>query len=469
MRVVQPQTLKRRLCPRLLSPLRCLTLGLLLCASHWALAQTQADDARLKALRPAVSKLLSAAQTSLATGDSATAKAAAARAALRTLAGDAELDALTENERFWLARLRIQALQSLGDARSTTEREALHQALGAALQSQQASAAEHLALSEMLVSALYTAKQYAELEAPAQAYLTAGGAQSRVALMLGHALFLQKKYASAAQVLLQLQTRQSDTKEKPQEIQLKILAFSQRQLKNTNAYAAALDALLLHYPSPAYWADRLNALESRPDFDDALRLDLLRLKQALRLALDAEELQDHVQLALRAGYPLEARQVIEAAQHSAAWGALNAEAAKKWQPLRQQALAAAAAEQGQSATLMREFAKQWGDKKISATALFNSAYGLWLLQPSPAQLLALTQAYEHLDASAAGRSGSAPLKALSGLRLATVYLSAQQQDKAQALLSKFWAVDSTANRSALSELARLWLLAATTGQLPAPK
>jgi hypothetical protein len=431
----------------------------------------EASDPRLQALRPGVAQLIRQAQSTLSQAKAPAQTQLAAREALRQLLAETQFAPLSANEAFWLSRLQVQILQGLGTARNADEQNLLRDALRAALQTRQATPKEQIALAEALVPILYSEKSYADLEPVAKDYVSAGGSQSTVPLMWGHALFLQKKYEAAVDVLQKLLTQQNKLKEKPQEIQLKILANAHRQLKNNAAYLAALEELLLYYPSPAYWTDRLNALESRPDFDDALRIDLLRFRLALRVELDVDELQDLVQLSLKAGYPVEAQQVLLKPQYSAAWSSMTPEQTKKWQPVKQQALSLAASEQAQFAALASEYQRQWNEKKISATALFNSAYGLWLLQPDAKQLNALAQAHQHLSQQLAANPAAVKAYSLASLRLGVAYWLQQQADKANAL----WQANPTSGPSpwaagtGIDDLARLWVLAAQTGSLNAPK
>jgi hypothetical protein len=448
-------------------------LCVLLCGLLWVWhAQAQeANDPRLQALRPGVAQLIGQAQNTLSQAKSPPQTQLAAREALKQLLAETQFAPLSPNEVFWLSRLRVQILQGLGTARNADEQNLLRDALRAALQTRQATPKEQIALTEALMPILYAEKSYADLEPVAKDYVSVGGSQSTVPLMWGHALFLQKKYEAAVDVLQKLLTQQNKLKEKPQEIQLKILANAHRQLKNNPAYLAALEQLLLYYPSPAYWTDRLNALESRPDFDDALRIDLLRFRFALRLELDVDELQDLVQLSLKAGYPVDAQQVLLTPLYSSTWGSMTPEQAKKWQPVKQQALTMAANEQAQWAMLASEYQRQWNEKKISATALFNSAYGLWLLQPDAKQLNALAQAHQHLSQQQASSPAAAKAYSLASLRLGVVYVLQQQMDKANAL----WQANPSSGSSpwaagtGIDDLARLWVLAAQTGSLIAPK
>ena len=76
-------------------------------------------------------------------------------------------------------------------------------------------------------------------------------------------------------------------------------------------YLAGLEKLLALYPNEKYWADAIYRVESKKTFADRFTLDAYRLKFALGLVKEPNELTDMAELAMSGGYAVEAQKVLD--------------------------------------------------------------------------------------------------------------------------------------------------------------
>ncbi len=98
---------------------------------------------------------------------------------------------------------------------------------------------------------------------------------------------------------------------RPAEDDLLRLADAQNRQGQTNAYVATLEKLLLNYPKKDYWNAYLGRLARKSGFSPRYELDLLRLRLASGTLAKTEEYMEMAQLSLQAGFPAEARRIVE--------------------------------------------------------------------------------------------------------------------------------------------------------------
>lgn len=97
----------------------------------------------------------------------------------------------------------------------------------------------------------------------------------------------------------------------PTETQLKLLMSIGIKQGDQGATAAAMDRLIATYPTREYWADVMQRLRRKPGFADHLVLDFDRLKLALGQLNSTGDVTEMAQLSMQAGFPAEARKVID--------------------------------------------------------------------------------------------------------------------------------------------------------------
>jgi tetratricopeptide (TPR) repeat protein len=121
---------------------------------------------------------------------------------------------------------------------------------------------------------------------------------------------------------------------KTPESELRMLAVSQRQMKDDSGYNSTLKRLIQNYPSKAYWAEMIPRVARQANFNARFDLDLYRLLEQTGNMEDAYEYEEMANLALKAGLPAEASRVLEQAYATGRMG--KGSDAVNHQKLRQQ-------------------------------------------------------------------------------------------------------------------------------------
>lgn len=106
----------------------------------------------------------------------------------------------------------------------------------------------------------------------------------------------------------------------PAEDKLRILVNLAVKQDDKPGYVRALEKFVSYYPKKEYWNDLLNRLQSRPDFSPRLALDFYRLKLSMGLMSKADEYMNMAELSMVAGFPAEAKKVMEAGYKTGALG-----------------------------------------------------------------------------------------------------------------------------------------------------
>lgn len=98
---------------------------------------------------------------------------------------------------------------------------------------------------------------------------------------------------------------------KPSEDDLLRLADAARRTNSNAVYSNTLEKLVLYYPKKDYWSAHLASIQRKPGFSDRLALDVQRLKLSNGLITKADEYMELAQLALQAGFPVEAKAIVD--------------------------------------------------------------------------------------------------------------------------------------------------------------
>jgi outer membrane protein assembly factor BamD (BamD/ComL family) len=232
---------------------------------------------------------------------------------VEALARFSALDALTianPLEVFTIERLRAVVHMAAGDSAAAGK------ALEKALQTERGALADRLVLMEHLVLIQYRAKNYADAANWAQRYLTLGGQREQFRQLQGQALYLSGQLQPAVDILQPRLAAELAAGRVPEEVDIRLLASALHQLKNMLAYVSTLETLVRYYPKPQVWAELLLRITQRKDFPAYLDLDLRRLMQHTGAVMNMVDALEHAQLAISAGYPSEARKVLELAKLS---------------------------------------------------------------------------------------------------------------------------------------------------------
>ena len=258
-----------------------------------ALAQTP--------IRPEVAKSLQAAQDALKAGQLDSALALSQQ----TLA----MPGITAIEKPLIQRtLAVAALQTKNFPLAVSTLENLIQEMPESTPAEQ-----KRPLIESLLNASQQAQDFPKLVDWARIYLKLEGSNPSVRPVLIQTLSVLKRHSEVVQEVNEKMRLDEAAKVKTPESELRMLAVSQRQLKDDSGYSDTLKRLLQNYPSKAYWAEIIPRLARQTNFNPRFDLDLYRLLELTGNMEDAIEYIDMANLALKAGLPAEAMRVVELA------------------------------------------------------------------------------------------------------------------------------------------------------------
>jgi len=269
------------------------SLTFCLCLSAPVSAQTP--------IRPEVAKSLQAAQDALKAGQLDSALALSQQ----TLA----MPGITAVEKPLIQRtLAVAALQAKNFPLAASTLENLIQEMP-----DSTPAAQKRPLIESLLNASQQAQDFPKLVDWARIYLQLEGSNPSVRPVLIQTLSVLKRHGEVVQEVNEKMRLDEAAKVKTPESELRMLAVSQRQLKDEAGYNDTLKRLLQNYPTKAYWAEIIPRLARQTNFNPRFDLDLYRLLELTGNMEDAIEYIDMANLALKAGLPAEAMRVVELA------------------------------------------------------------------------------------------------------------------------------------------------------------
>ena len=262
-------------------------------AAPLAVGLAQAQEA----LRPAIGKPLQAAQKLVEAGKY--------REALARVHEADAVEPRSASESLVIERMRLAA--ALGAADLETAARAF-EAIDA---SGQASDAEKLRIIESIAGGHYRARQYASAVSWYQRYFREGGSSAGNRTLLTQAQYLSGDYASASRELMAEILAGDKRGRAPPEDRINLLLSAAVRQRDIAAETFALERLVSHYPKKEYWVALLARVQRKPGFSDRLALDVYRLTRVTGSMTSASDYAEMAQLALQAGVPAEARQVIE--------------------------------------------------------------------------------------------------------------------------------------------------------------
>lgn len=272
-------------------------------------------------MRPEVARPLQAAQEAI--------QAKQPDVALQKIQEARATPQLSEPEKMFLERLSVVA------AMNAQKFDVASSSLDYLLQSKELSAADRLTLTETMVSVSQRNKDHAKVVQWARRYAQDGGKNQRVHIMKVQALALQGLHKDVVQ---EMQEAYKATGYQAEESELRIYAFSQKQLKDDAGYASTLTQLVTRFPSKDYWSDLLNSMGRVPGISARQQLDVSRLMEAAGTMEEGEDFLDTAQFAIKAGLPHEALRVLDQGQAAGLYkGALVSQVAKVKQQAQQRA------------------------------------------------------------------------------------------------------------------------------------
>lgn len=164
-----------------------------------------------------------------------------------------------------------------------------------------------------LAAMYYNAKNYPKAIELYKQLKDSGVNTDQVNQGLVRSYYFSGDYATA----LKMQGPMLDTEEKagktPTEAELRMYASSANKAKDDAAYLHGVEQLATYYPNDDFWSDLVaRGILRKPGYDHNYDTDTLRLKFAAVKQMDADEYSDLAELALKDGFPTEAKKVTDA-------------------------------------------------------------------------------------------------------------------------------------------------------------
>jgi hypothetical protein len=173
----------------------------------------------------------------------------------------------------------------------------------------------------------YNAKNYPKAIEWFKRYEKESATPQRVRPSLIRAYYLSNDFASAKNELVPLIAETEKAGKAPSLEDLRLLASAAAKLKDNATYVMTLEKLVALYPSDDFWTDLLHRMQSKPGYNVAHDIDVLRLASVSVKTLAPEEYTELAELSLAAGFPTEAKKVLDAGYAAGVLGA-GANAAK---------------------------------------------------------------------------------------------------------------------------------------------
>ncbi|WP_036164942.1 tetratricopeptide repeat protein [Massilia sp. 9096] len=337
----------------------------------------------------------------------------------------------TPYETYVVNRMKL----SLGTA--TNNEQMQQSALEAVLASGKLSDAEKPNFTLALATTYYNAKNYPKAIELYKQLQASGVNTDQVNNGLMRSYYFSGDYAT----VVKMQGPQLDAEVKagktPADAELRMYASSANKAKDDAAYMRGLELLATYYPNDDYWSDLINrAVLRKAGYDRSFDTDTLRLEFAAVKKMSPEVYTDLAELALKDGFPTEAKKVMDAGFAANVLGTGSGAAAER--QLRDRATKEAASD-----------AKNIASGEASAT---KSKTG--------AGLVNLGWAYVTMDQFDKGipfieqgiAKGSLKSTDEAKLRLGMAYARAGQKDKA---IQTFQGVTG---KGGAADIARCWII-----------
>jgi hypothetical protein len=212
---------------------------------------------------------------------------------------------LTPYESYIVARLKSSAAIGTGDYKTALS------AYDAVLASPELPAAEKLPTLDAYVKIAYASKDYGKTATAIKQYQAAGGNSKETIGLLAQSQYLAGQYKEASQTLTADIDAAEKAGQKPSDTQLQLLASCALKQNDMVAYTRALEKIVTYTPKKEYWLDLIVRTSNRPGFSPNLALDVYRLRRATDTLEKTGDYMDAVQLALQAGFPAEAQQLLD--------------------------------------------------------------------------------------------------------------------------------------------------------------
>ncbi|MCX7170752.1 MAG: tetratricopeptide repeat protein [Proteobacteria bacterium] len=302
-------------------------------------------------------------------------------------------------------------------------------------------ASEFLEITRALAVQFYNKPDYPNATIWATRYIDKGGPDPQLKVLLAQSYYLSNDFAKAATLLQDINHADEAAGRVTAENQLQLWANCELQLKRHAGMVTTLEKLVTHYPKKDYWNDLIRQVQRNPTFSERLTLDAYRLQRYAGALDGADEVLEMAGLAMQAGFPAEAKQLLDRGYADKLLGAGANEARHK--KLQEQANKGVA----EDLKSMAQDEKRAESAK-TGTVPVNTGFNL-VLHGQHAKGIAL------IDAGIA--KGGLKFPEDARLKLGMAYLYAGQKDKAVQAFKSITGNDGT------TDLARLWIIRINQG------
>ncbi|HEX4598630.1 MAG TPA: tetratricopeptide repeat protein [Burkholderiaceae bacterium] len=212
---------------------------------------------------------------------------------------------LTPYEKFAIDLTRGSAAQGAGDT------DVAMSSFESVVASGRLPAADQLRVIGAIAEMRYQLKDYAKAIAWGTRYEKEGGNDPGIHQVLIQSYYLSGENANAARLLKEQIEADEKADRVPSEEKLQFLASCYVKMNDNAGYVQALEKLVAHYPKKSYWADLISRVRRKPGYSERLDLDVLRLQLATGNLSKSAEYMEMAQLALQAGFPSEAKRIMD--------------------------------------------------------------------------------------------------------------------------------------------------------------
>ncbi|MFL6696554.1 MAG: hypothetical protein ACJ8GJ_05260, partial [Vitreoscilla sp.] len=158
---------------------------------------------------------------------------------------------------------------------------------------------------------LYSSEQYPKAAVALQRYIDAGGNDPQLKELLPQAQYAAKDFSAAAKGFRSEVDAAIAAGKVPSDKLVRFMVSAYLGEKNDAGYLYGLEVLAVHYPKPDYWRELIGRAREVDNFSDRLTLDVYRLKAQVLGHVDDRERVNYAAIAARAGYPGEAKKVLD--------------------------------------------------------------------------------------------------------------------------------------------------------------
>lgn len=227
----------------------------------------------------------------------------------------------TPYETYVLNRMKL----SLGTA--TGNDQASIAALEAIIASGKLPEADKSQFTQALAGMYYNAKNYPKAIEWFKRFQAENPSSDAANAPLVRSYYLSNDFANAMKLLRpQLEATEKAGKT-PSSEDLRLYASAANRVKDDGAYLFGLEQLIAYYPNDDYWMDTINrGIVRQKGFQEANITDVLRLEFAAVKVMTPEMYTELAELALKDGFPTEAKKVVDAGFAAGALGTGSAAA-----------------------------------------------------------------------------------------------------------------------------------------------